>query len=81
MLWAFYFDRSPKARKEYRCKDYDWLINFDQDESSAEDKKRIDHSCGKIRKGNLYTKVTGKWSGEFENYWARMDLQNLYDIV
>ncbi len=87
MSCDFYNLTTQKARKEYRCDAMEFIQNsmsieeFTQSEQALIIKAQSER-C-KITKGSTYTKVSGKWEGDFSVFRARTEIDNIclkYDL-
>ena len=82
MSWTMEVTTTQKARKEYDCQACDWLnqsnlsvYDLSDEELAVIDKAKTEG--GKILKGSLYTKTSGKWEGEFDVFRARLDIHDI----
>lgn len=79
MSWELANHSTPVARKEYRCEAWPFIDNsgyveldFDAEEWEVIQIAKAENF--KIKKGDKYVKITGKWEGDFEVFRARADL-------
>ncbi len=86
-MWELQKTTTQKARKDYECEASEWILNAcDPDEFSKEDREVIEKAKSEefmIRKGEQYTKTTGKLEGEFTTFRARLDMNAIcikYDL-
>jgi hypothetical protein len=82
MGWDFCKTTEQKARKDYNCDAADWLINTGIDEADfSHDEnliiKKAQSEKWKILKGTNYVKCKGKYEGEFSEFKARKDLDDI----
>jgi hypothetical protein len=89
MSWDFFKFTEPKANKEYPCDSWSWLSNCDDidfSELTFSERKAIakaKRNGFKIKPGEMYRKVEGKWDGEFTTFRAIIALDDIchkYDI-
>jgi len=83
MSWDFCVEKIKKAAKDYNCQAYIWLVNSEIEDLTDDEKNIIEESSGKIRKGESYIHVSGKWEGEFMVFRSRIDLNDIckkYDV-
>lgn len=90
MAWDFYTETNQKARRDYYCDACEILINaaefndelaWDPNEWEAIEKARADK--WRIKKGSVYTKISGKWDGDFSKFRARPEIDKIcskYDL-
>jgi len=87
-MWDFQKQKIIKAKKDYSCNSYEWIVNsnFSDHEFEEEDLKLIDNfrmnGC-KIKKGEIHILTTGKWEGEFCAVRQNIEMHNIcekYDL-
>ncbi|KZX78272.1 hypothetical protein A3715_10415 [Oleiphilus sp. HI0009] len=81
MSWDFYEQTEPVARKDYRCDATGYLYEvINEGYFSFSDYRLIvkaKRDRWKIKKGQKYIKVVGKWDGEFCTFRARPEMHAL----
>lgn len=87
-MWDVATTTTQTARKDYQCEASNWIIecglgevNFSFTELRLIAKAKRDG--WKIKKGQQYVKVCGKWDGEWSVFRARPEIDDLcqkYDI-
>jgi hypothetical protein len=88
MDWEFEEITHQIASKDYDCQAMPWIFNSGLDEGDFEPEhwdaiqKAKSEGC-KIKKGEKYLKVRGKWEGEWATYRARKEIDEIcqyYDL-
>lgn len=82
MSWEIERATSPVAKKDYPCQASVWIddAGLKEDDYSEEDWAVIEKAKAEnwmIKKGTQYSKIEGKWEGEFSVFRARVDLDNI----
>jgi len=89
MSYNFSITTKPKARKDYHCCAWEWLADCDWsefDQLTFSERKaivRAKRNNFMIKRGDIYTKTTGKYEGEFVVFRAIPELNAIckkYDI-
>lgn len=80
-MWDFFTETNPKARKEYPCEAAYWVLNrLDFEDLTSEDLAIVNQAKSerwKILKGTEYVKLSGMYEGEFSEFRARKDLDEI----
>lgn len=81
MGWDFYEATTPKARKEYRCDACEYINSVINEGYFSFAEMRLivkaKRDGWKIKKGQIYDKVKGKWEGDFSIFRARPEMNEL----
>lgn len=78
-MWDLAVTTTQKARKDYPCGAWEWIDNsgYGQADFKPKDWQIIEKARKDgfmIKKGMEYTKISGKFDGEFTVFRARLDL-------
>jgi hypothetical protein len=81
-MWDVATTTTQTARKDYQCEASNWIIETGIGEfpfSFAELRliAKAKRDDWKIKKGQQYVKVCGKWDGEWSVFRARPEINNL----
>jgi hypothetical protein len=76
MSWSFQKKEYPVARKEYPCDAYEWACSS-PDDLTRDEIRIVGLSGGRIKKGEKYIKVTGKYEGDFVCFRANVALHDI----
>lgn len=81
-MWDFCEETTPKARKEYDCEAADHWCNAGLAECDIDDQdwqiiQKAKSENYKIKSGDRYVNVSGKWEGEFDVFRARIDMNDI----
>jgi hypothetical protein len=81
MTWDFSKTLLVTARKDYPCEACEWLVNsIDHGELTFSELRQValaKRDGYKIKKGQTYVRVKGKWEGEFAIFRARPAIDDI----